>query len=109
MFHIDLGLSSASPNFWGRRVMLTQEQRSELSSMGAPKVRAHLQKWGRGQGADIGGFKCGFIVRSDIVAWLIDQSSVIESEQLRIQFWMIVAALIGISGVIAAVYFGFEP
>jgi len=89
--------------------MLTHAQRSELNSMGTPKVRAHLRQWGRGSGADIGGFKCGSIARSDIVAWLVDQSSVNENDHFRIQFWILVGALIGISGVIAAVYFGLHP
>jgi hypothetical protein len=88
--------------------MLTDDQRAELESMGAPNVPMHLMQWGGGCGADIGGFKCGNINRGDIVDWLAEQNRAEESRQSWILFWAIVGGCAGIASVVTTIYFGMK-
>lgn len=84
--------------------MLTDAQRTELKTMGAPNVRLHVAQWpGRGPGSDVPGFKCGAINYGDIFAWLATEDRSERRRQTWILCWAIVGGIAGIAGVIATI------
>jgi hypothetical protein len=74
--------------------------------MGAPNVRAHLLPWGKGRGADVGGFECGNINRGEIVDWLAAKHQHVERRQRWTLFWAVVGGVAGMASVGATIWFG---
>lgn len=83
--------------------MLTDKQRAELEELGPSNVRAHESRFGGGRNTPIPDFKCGEMVRSDILDWLADKERHAERRQARTLFWAIVGGVAGVIGVLVSV------
>jgi hypothetical protein len=89
--------------------MLTAEQRAELEALGPETVRAKLIQPGLGRGADLAGFKTGYLTRGDVEDWLTEKYTEEESRQESILRWAkiagwaaIVSVLVGVAGIVVA-------
>jgi hypothetical protein len=83
--------------------MLTAEQRAELEALGPETVRAKLLQSGAGRGADVPGFKTGYLTRSDVDDWLAEKHAEEESRQKNTLRWAKIAAWAAIIGVVVGV------
>jgi hypothetical protein len=83
---------------------LTNEQRAELETYGPELVRQKLIGVGAGRGADVPGFKNGYLLRGDIQDWLAEKSAQDAGERKQTLRWAMTAGRMSIAAVIIAAF-----